>query len=306
MTSFRSEHIIKIILIAFVTLFSNSCKEENEYDKDATIRLDASTATYDENAANIRIGFTIDHIRNENLSLKASIKVNDTTTYQDLDFQITSEAILKQFTNKGYFQLSIIDDKQIDLDDQIEITLLDPMQNKVGLSDKLEERNFKLLIKNNDQIAPDKFQADLTWRRKDPKDLPTGANLNLYVQTDVVVTDGVVTSIGKTFTSSEESNIFETVNLFESNPDKEYYIVVFFNLTYLNDIISYTLTLNGFGFNQKNFRKQLYDTDLGAAIFYGPFYKSGNKILGAGRSSEKLNEYVVTKEQLKKLGFTRE
>lgn len=293
------------VLIPILFLISDSCKEQEDYEKTATIKFDITDATYTEDVTSVKIGVSLDYIRNENVIVKTNIYLKDTATYRDIDFNITPELLIKPFNKTSYFQLSIVNDKQIDLDDVIELTMLKPQNGNIELTDNIAEQNFKLIIKNNDLITSDKFQADLTWHRKNPADQVGLVNLNLYAQTNVVFDNGVITDVGDTFTLSEELNAFESINIFEKNPDQPYYLVVYFNLTFLQDIVTYTLTLNGFGFNNKNFGKVLADTDLGSAIFYGPFYKTGNKIMGAGRQSEAIKEFHLSKEQLENLGFNK-
>ena len=293
------------VLIPILFLFSDSCKEQEDYEKTATIKFDITDATFNEDVTSVKVAVSLDYIRNENVIVKTNINIKDTASYRDIDFQITPELLIKPFNKTSYFQLSIVNDKQIDLDDVIELTMLAPQNGNIKLTNNIAEQNFKLIIKNNDLITSDKFQSDLTWHRKNPADQVGLVNLNLYAQTNVLFENGVITDVGDTFTSSEELNAFESINIFEKNPDQPYYLVVYFNLTFLHDIVTYTLTLNGFGFTNKNFGKVLADTDVGSAIFYGPFYKTGNKIIGAGRQSEIVQQFHLSKEQLDDLGFTK-
>ncbi|MEK6780701.1 MAG: hypothetical protein AABY93_03290 [Bacteroidota bacterium] len=295
---------VRFLILITTLLMVNSCKE-TEYEKTATIRFEVAEATYAEDASSVKIGVYLDHVRNENLTVNTKLVAKDTATYRDIDFQLSPELLIKPFAKTSYFQLSILNDKQIDRDDYIELTLLQPTRGNVKLSDNAAEQKYNLIIRNNDIITPDKFQADLSWRGTKPEASISITNFDLYVQTSLSISNGLITDIGDTFTSSTEVNAFETVNILEKNPDQPYYIIVFFGLVFQGDTVTYTLTLNGFGFSNRNFGKSLNDVEVGSAIVYGPFYKSGNKIIGAGRQTGSVNEYHVSKEKLQTLGFRK-
>lgn len=268
---------------AILILFIFSCKE-NEYDKTATVRFEVREAEFSENMNDANINVVLDRERNVNTVVKIVWEPMDTTSFFGGDFELADEISIKAFNTTGSFHLSIINDKQIDPDDKIRVKL---KSLKVGdnakFSDDPEENEMIFTIKNNDVVPASAMQADLTWHLESLHKNVSDVNFDLYLQTDVVINNGEVISIGSTVDQSQQPGGFETVSLNVNNLDKEYFIVVYFQQTWEGEIATFNLAVNGLGY-KKSFGGKLSADELGA-IFIGPFSKSGNSVRYNGRNS---------------------
>src|SRR5688572_21479874 len=203
-----------------------SC-QENEYDKTATVKFEVGEAVYSENMIDAKINVVLDRERNVNTIVKISWEPLDTTSFYGGDFELADEISIKAFNTIGSFHLSIFDDRQIDPDDKILVKLKGlKIGDNAKFSDDPKETEFTFTIKNNDVVPTDKLQADLTWHLENPKKNIGDVNFDLYLQTDVVINSGAVSDIGTTVDESNQPGGFESVWLKESDPDKEYFVVV--------------------------------------------------------------------------------
>jgi len=267
-----------------IILWSVLSCQENEYDKTATIKFEAQEAVFSEDMIDAKINVVLDRERNVNTIVKISWEALDTTSFYGGDFELTDEISIKAFNTTGSFHLSIFNDKQIDPDDKIHVKLTGlKTGDNAKFSEDPKETEFTFTMKNNDVVPTDKLQADLTWHLDNPHDNIGDVNFDLYLQTDVVIKNGVVSDIGTTVNESDQPGGFESAWLKESDPDKEYFVVVYFQQTWAGEIVTFNLNLNGLGY-KKSFGGKLADDELGA-IFVGPFSKSGNKVLYSGRMS---------------------
>ena len=290
-----------IYWIAFIVVSLFSTCSKDDYSKTATVKFESATATYSEDGGTVKIGIQLDRQHNVNTELHAVWTSKDTTTFIGTDFDFGTDLTIKPFTTQAYFQFTIVDDKQIDLNDLITLKITEPIGQNVKLSNNAAETQFDLTITDNDQAVANRLQADLAWHRTNPHDNVKLIDFDLYLQDNVQIANGAITDIGTTFASSLELINFETLTLKDSDPDQEYFLVVYFKLALLQEYADYTLTLNGFGFSNKTFSGKLNDVDVGAAIFYGPFIKSGTSI-GGRRKSEELKVYRVDQSLAREIG----
>jgi hypothetical protein len=275
-----------------ISLLSALSCQENEYDKTATIRFEVKEAVYSEDMLDAKINVVLDRERNVNTLVKIAWEALDTTSFYGGDFELADEISIKAFSTTGSFHLSIYNDRQIDADDKIRVKLKGlKVGDNAKFSDDPEENEFTFTIKNNDVVPTDKLQADLTWHLDNPHDNVSDVNFDLYLQSDVVISNGKVVDNGTTVDVSDQVGGFESLWLEESDPDKEYFIVVYFQQTWAGEVATFNLNVNGLGY-EKSFGGKLADDELGA-IFIGPFSKSGSQVEYNGRSNKEPRMYYV-------------
>jgi hypothetical protein len=275
-----------------VLWFVLSC-QENEYDKTATVKFEVEEAVYSEDMLDAKINVVLDRERNVNTIVKISWEALDTTSFYGGDFELADEISIRAFNTTGFFHLSIFNDQQIDPDDKIRVKLKGlKAGDNAKFSDDPKETEFTFTIKNNDIVPTDKLQADLTWHLENPHANIGDINFDLYLQTDVVISNGLVSEIGTTVDESDQPGGFESVWVKEGDPDKEYFVVVYFQQTWAGEVVTFNLNLNGLGY-KKSFGGKLADDELGA-IFIGPFSKSGSQVQYNGRAgNEESRMYYV-------------
>jgi hypothetical protein len=279
-----------------------SCTED-EYSKTATVKLGSPSATYSEEVANsVKVYYKLDRARNVDTPLSVSWNSTDSTVFLGGDFGFSRNFKIKAFNTDGFFEVNIENDTQIDNDDNIVLKLIQPTDSKLRISDKIEESQFLITITNDDLVNPDQLQADLTWRRSIGQENINEVNFDLYLQSGVVFDNGVITKIGTTYKSSEYPGGFETIKLSKADKDQKYFLVVYFQKSRIDEKALYSLTLNGMGFTKKTFRRTFDFTEVGAAIFYGPFTKSGSTITSGRIENKDINAYQVPSYLLKELG----
>jgi hypothetical protein len=280
----------------FICLFAFFSCQKDPYGGTTYVSFTTDQATYNESDGTIKIGIKFDRQRNVNTELHLTWTTPDTTTFIGGDFLFGGDLVVKPFNTSAYFSLTIEDDTQIDGDDIIVLKLADPTGQDVRINSQASQTTIKIV--DNDKVATDRLQADLTWHRSNPQDDINGINFDLYLQTDVQFSNGSITSVGNTYAKSDQLNGFETVNIKTTDGDQTYFLAAFFSIALKDENAVFDLTLNGLGYNSKSYSYKLDPTQVGAAVFFGPFVKSGTSLIGGRQNTLVPNQYYVSQQML--------
>jgi len=283
--------LIPVCCLLIFTLFI-SCKDEEAI---SVISFEKTSDVFDEDAGKIKIGIKINPPRNERTRLELEWTSTDPNTQWGGDFEMSIlNLTIGSFDEIGYFDLTIIDDAQIDADDIIQFVIKAPELPGAQLSDNDAQTKYRILISNNDKHSPGTLQADLSWKRPNPYDQITVMNLDLYVHTGVVTSGSGIVNIGNIYKAANNTGQFETIKLGPGDPNIPYFLVVFFQQALLAEFVTYTLNVYGLGSSIKTYSKSIDGPDVGAAIAYGPFYKQSNGTFTGGRSTnEEVRAYYL-------------
>lgn len=275
--------------LLFVSVLVAACGDDSP--KQSTIRFLQPSATYSEvDPYLLKIPVTIEPERNQTTNIKVTWDRTDTTVFLGGDFEFDNTVTIKSFNKELFLEVHIFDDKQLDGDDVITFKLSDPT-NSVATSDKPEESQFVLTIKDNELYPAGYLQADLTWNMKDPMADVRDISMELYALTDLTIVNNSIVGDPKIIASNTETG-FKTVNISQFEAGKGYYLAVYFNQGIWKNTSYASLNLNGLGLVDKNFTLKAYDiTGVGNAYLLGPIVSNGNK-LSVGRTTDIEGRFV--------------
>lgn len=283
---------VRVLCLFSLLLGFSTCKDKEEGP--SIISFESPEVVYDETAGRVKIGIRLTPPRNSRTRIPLTWTSTDPNTQWGGDFEM--EALnfnLGSFKEIGYFEITVLNDHQIDADDVIVFQLGQPLDLGAKPSGNPSETKHKIVIKNDDKYVAGTLHADLTWKRPNRYDEITVMNMDIYVQTGVILSGNQIINIGNTYKEADNTGRFETVILNANDPDQSYFFAVFLQRALLAEYVDYTLTVNGVGAQPKVFSGKIDGNDVGAAIFYGPFRKSNGTFNFGRQKSEEVDVYRV-------------
>lgn len=269
--NYRTVGLIIVLIVPFI--LNVSCSDD---DETSTIQFSSSSSTVNEEDGTVEIQISATAAPASDVEISFEVSGS---AYLNGDYSIetSSPITMEAGSQTATIILNLIDEHIIESsDDEVVITL-----TSVGANALLSETGIEhtVTINDNDEIISDKLQIDLTWDLGEGEDIDE-ADFDLYLARNVVIEDNVVTD-AEVSAASENSLGFETLWLTADDEDNEYYVVVAY--TEGNVDADYTLNLNGGNGYDNDSSTETFDADdVGSALFYGPFTKSGTSI---GRKS---------------------
>lgn len=267
-----------LLVIAAIGLLDVGCSDDdNNDDSLPEIQFSSSGSTVNEDDGTVEI--QVSSTKALTSDVEISFEVSG-SAYLDGDYSIEtpSPITLEAGSQTATIVLKIINESIVETsDDELTIELTSVGAN-AQLSATNDDLKHELTIEDNDTAADDELQIDLTWDVGDDESIDD-VNLDLYLATNVVIEDDVVTS-ADLYSESENTKGFETLWITQDDEDAEYYIVV--NYTSGSTNVDFKLNLNGVGLTNEDIAGELATSDEGTAIFYGPIAKDGSSI---GRKS---------------------
>jgi len=256
------------------------------------LKFSSATSKYSESQGTVNVAVSLSSKASQDIVLNYSWVGGDTATFLGGDFSFVSAnpLTIKAGETSATISIQVIDDTQIDNDDVIKLTLTGA--TNAVLSTTASDLTHTMTITSNDVVPANQLQVDLTWKivttNKSPLDV-NGANLDLYSQYDVGITNNQITSIGTSSATSVNKSGFETLFINATDPDKVYYIAIHYNTG--SSKVAFTLALNGWGYDNAkgaNIQEDYFDpTDVGLGFFLGPFTKVSNTfVYGRSRTTE--------------------
>jgi hypothetical protein len=277
------------LLAALFSIKIISCKKDSGPDT-PSISISDTTIAVGESVGSVTATINLSAIASTdiiiNYSLEGSAVLNG-------DYEVETDSPLKitAGSSSTTITFSVFDDKVIEFDKTIIINL--SSDNDVIFSDS------KAVITINDNEtdrSANGLQSDLTW------DTGELVNLQLYVASNVIITDTSITDY-ELVSGSETEKGFESVYIDNGDPDREYYIVVYYESGSRD--VNYTLTMNSPSFTDITEEGSLESGDEGYGVFWGPINKNGStygKLLnGTGIFNlENIRSYIYRGKMTKK------
>lgn len=280
------KHFGILLTIAAIGLLYAGCSDDDNDDDDSlpVIQFSSSESTVNEDDGTVEI--EVSSTKALTSDVEISFEVSG-SAYLDGDYSIEtpSPITLEAGSQTATIVLKIIDESIIETSDDeltIELTSVDA---NAQLSETDDDLEHELTIEDNDTVAEDELQIDLTWNVGDDESIDD-VNLDLYLATNVVIEDDVVTSYDL-YSGSDNTQGFETLRLTQDDEDTEYYIVV--NYESGSKDVDFTLNFNGLGLVDESTGNTLTTEYSGSAVFLvTPITKSGSSIsFGERKASAK-------------------
>ncbi len=174
-------------------------------------------------------------------------------SYADLFFKLIDDPYVEPRAENIYFRISDISNESI--------------------AASVTNQDFQFTIIDNDTPPSDAMRVDLSWRLGDGISVTNG-NLDMYLVTNVVVSNGQVISkdLVEGVNSVHESG-FETFNIGSALADGKYYIMVrYVSGTY--DADTELVMSKGTGYTRATAR--ITAANVGKDFYFGPITKSGS------------------------------
>jgi hypothetical protein len=271
-----------MLLPVSIMLLTTSCESDNS-SKDAFVKFSEKGIEVDESYGTIAIPVEL----SEELANNSIIDFEfGGTAFLDGDFSVvtSSPITIAKGELSANILIRVLDERLIEnTADTIEVTLI--AASGATLSNKENELVYSLVVEDNDASPSEDLQIDLSW------DLGNNSvndvNLDLYLVYDVVIEGNTITDQGEMARYSANSAGFESLQMLAQDPDREYYLVV--NYSEGSSVLGYTLTINGFGYENELLQGDFDRSDAGYAVFWGPFSKTGSSLGRMALSGKKLS-----------------
>lgn len=283
-TLWRSRNLVRcaVLLSVSVMLLTSSCESDSS-SKEAFVKFSEKGIEVDESYGTIAIPVVLSEERSANSIIDFEF---GGAAFLDGDFSVVtpSPVTIAKGDLSANILIRVLDEKLIEnTADTIEITLTAASGAK--LSNNQGELVYSLVIEDNDPSPSSDLQIDLSWDLGNHS--VNDVNLDLYLVYDVVIEGNSIIDQGEVARYSANSSGFESLQMLAQDPDMDYYLVV--NYSEGSSVLDYTLTINGFGYENELIEGEFAPADAGYAVFWGPFRKTGSSLGKVASSGKKLS-----------------
>ena len=187
------------------------------------------------------------------VSSQQVLTVQAGNSYVDLFFKIIDDPYVEPRAENIYFRISDISNESI--------------------AASVKNLEYQFVIVDNDKPPADAMRVDLSWRLGDGISITNG-NVDMYLATNVVVSNGLVVSrdLVASVSSTNETG-FETFTIGSSVPDGKYYIMVRY-VSGSYDADTELVMSKGTSYTRATAR--ITAANVGKDFYFGPLTKSGS------------------------------
>ena len=271
--------LLSLCVAVALALLLGSCKKDANSATPA-VSISDTSVTINESAGTVNITVNLTNAPSSDVQLNYELTG---TAILNGDYEVDSSdhITVAAGSTSASLNFTIFDDAVVESDKTIYV--------KFTSSSNVTFTNTEAIITINDNDvseAANGLQTDLTW------DAGSLVNLDLYTANNVVINNDTITSFDLVDGSENEKG-FESLLINNSDPDDDYYLVVYYNAG--SRTVNFTLTSNGPDISDVVTDDTFEASDTGAAVFYGPISKSGanySRQAEGGFDLKKLKSYV--------------
>ena len=253
--------LVGIVICTFALIFGILSCKKNSGSSTPKVTLSDTAKTVSENVGSVSITVTLSKEAKNDVTIQYSLSGS---AVQNGDYEVdsTSNLTIAAGSKTGTLQFNIFDDAVPESAKVISVKF-----SSSGNVD-FESNSANITINDNDSYnATAGLQTDLTW------DAGSLVDLDLYVATNVVINGNSVDSFDLV-SGSEAEKGFESVFIDNSDPDGDYYIVVFYATG--SRSVNYKLIFNGPGITNIVDSSDFTAAEVNNALFFGPINKAGS------------------------------
>lgn len=258
------------IAVTSLTTFDSCKKDSTSHTPSAAIK--DTTQAVNEGVGTATITVNLDQAASQ--ALKLNFVLSGTAVLNgDYEPDSTSSITIPAGSTSGKLNFTIFDDAILESDKTIHVKF----SSTGGVN--LSNTDATITIHDNDASqAGIGLQTDIYW------DAGTLVDLDLFVANNVVV-DTVAHTVTSfdLVDSSQHDKGFESVLIKNTNPDGDYYLIVYYASGART--VNFTLNSNGPSISNVTKNDSFPVSDLHAAYFYGPIHKVGSTYTKISRGS---------------------
>jgi len=238
-----------------------SCKKDSNTSRTPSASIKDTSQTVNESVGTASVTVNLSQAASQ--AIKLNFTLSGTAILNgDYAPDSASSITIPAGSTSASLKFTIYDDAVLESDKTIHVKF------SSSANVTLSNTDATITIKDNDASrAATGLQTDLYW------DAGSLVDLDLFAANNVVINNNTVTSFNLV-DSSEHDKGFESVLIKNSNPDGDYYLIVYYSVG--SRTVNFTLNTNGPGISNVTTDDTFPLSDLGAAYFYGPIHKVGS------------------------------